>query len=80
VDLTLTGDNDPDLCALANRIREETFPDSEGWHRLGQLLFKMGQPDKAQQVYEVLLEQVSSDSGKASIYFQLGSAKDDQGV
>jgi tetratricopeptide (TPR) repeat protein len=79
VDLTLTSDNDPDLCALTDRIREETFPNSKGWYRLGELLFKMGQSDKAQQVYEVLLEQASSDSDEAYIYSQLGAAKDDQG-
>jgi tetratricopeptide (TPR) repeat protein len=39
----------------------------------------MGQSDKAQQVYEVLLEQTSSDREKANIYHQLGLAKDDQG-
>jgi tetratricopeptide (TPR) repeat protein len=79
VKLTLTSDNDPDLCALTNRIREETSPNSKGWHRLGQLLFKMGQSDKAQQVYEVLLEQAPSDREKADIYFHLGLAKDRQG-
>ena len=79
VELTLTSDNDKDLRLLTERIREETHPDSTGWYRLGSLLLKMGQPDKAQQVYEVMLPQASDEGGKAAIYGQLGSVKDDQG-
>jgi tetratricopeptide (TPR) repeat protein len=79
VELTLTSDNDKDLRVLTDRIREETFPDSEGWYRLGSLLLKMGQPDKAQQVYEVMLGQASDKSEKAPIYNQLGWIKDEQG-
>jgi tetratricopeptide (TPR) repeat protein len=79
VELTLTSDNDKDLRALTDRIREETLPDSEGWYRLGELLHKMGQPDKAQQVYEVMLQQASDEGEKAPIYNQLGKVKDDQG-
>jgi tetratricopeptide (TPR) repeat protein len=79
VNLTLTGDNDQDLRALTDRIREETFPDSEGWYRLGSVLLKMGQSDKAQEVYEVLLEQTTNESEKGPIYHQLGTVKDDQG-
>jgi tetratricopeptide (TPR) repeat protein len=79
VNLTLTSDNDHDLRVLTDRIREETLPDSEGWYRLGELLIKMGQSDKAQEVYEVLLDQTTNESEKAAIYGQLGSVKYDQG-
>jgi tetratricopeptide (TPR) repeat protein len=79
VNLTLTGDNDQDLSVVTDRIREETFPDSEGWYRLGELLIKMGQSDKAQEVYEVLLDQTTNESEKTTIYSQLGSVKSDQG-
>jgi tetratricopeptide (TPR) repeat protein len=79
VNLTLTGDNDQDLRVLTDRIREETFPHAEGWYRLGLVLLKMGQPDKAQEVYEVLLDQATNESEKAPIYGQLGFVKDDQG-
>jgi hypothetical protein len=47
VDLTLTSDNDPQLHALTERMREETFPHVNGWHRLGELRIKLGQFDKA---------------------------------
>ncbi|CAF1211220.1 unnamed protein product [Adineta steineri] len=75
VNLILTSDNDQDLRTLTDRIRQETFPDSRGWYRLGQLLFKMGQFNKAQEVYEVLLHQTTDESIKAPIYGQLGSIK-----
>ncbi|CAF1174345.1 unnamed protein product [Adineta steineri] len=79
VNLTLTNDNDQDLRSLTDRIRHETFPDSTGWYRLGQLLMKMGQPNRAQEVYKVLLHQTTDESGKAPIYNQLGQIKYDQG-
>ena len=80
VDLTLTGENDDkDLRELTDHIREETYPDEGGWYRLGLMLDKMGQFEKSQQVYEVLLEQATNESEKAVIYYQIASAKDDQG-
>jgi tetratricopeptide (TPR) repeat protein len=79
VELTLTSDNDKDLRVLTDRIREETYPDSSGWYRLGLVLRKMGQPKKAQQVYEILLEQTTKESEKPHIYHQLGLFKDEQG-
>ena len=71
VELTLTSDTDKDLQALTDRIREESSPDEEGWYRLGSVLWQMGQPQKAQQVYEMLLEQETEETGKAPIYHQL---------
>jgi tetratricopeptide (TPR) repeat protein len=79
VNLTLTGDNDQDSRVLTDRIREETFPKSEGWYRLGHLLIKMGQSANAQEVYEVLLDQTTNESEKGSIYHQIGWVKGDQG-
>jgi tetratricopeptide (TPR) repeat protein len=75
VNLTLTSDADKDLCMLTDRIREETFPHSKGWYRLGLLLFKMGQSDRAQEIYDMLLDQTTDISEKASIYTQLGRIK-----
>jgi tetratricopeptide (TPR) repeat protein len=79
VNLTLTGDNDQDLRVLTDRIREESFPHAEGWYRLGSVLLKMDQYDKAKEVYEVLLEQTTNESEKAHIYGQLGWVKANQG-
>jgi tetratricopeptide (TPR) repeat protein len=79
VDLTLTGEDDKDLRVLTDRIRAETYPDAEGWHRLGEVLRKMGRFDKCQQVYEALLDQTTDESEKAPIYHQIAWAKDEQG-
>jgi tetratricopeptide (TPR) repeat protein len=80
VDLALTGENDDkDLRKLTDRIREETYPDSEGWYRLGLVLRKMGQFQKSQQVYEVLLEQATDEGDKGPIYHLIAWAKDGQG-
>ena len=50
VNLTLTSDNDSVLHLLTDRILEEG-EGSRGWDQLGELLIKMGQPAKAQQIY-----------------------------
>ncbi|CAF1510776.1 unnamed protein product [Adineta steineri] len=79
VNLTLTNESDQDLRTLSDQIRQETFPDEKGWYRLGSLLIKMGQFTKAQEVYEVLLQQATNESDKAPIYYQLGWIKYNQG-
>ncbi|CAF5024416.1 unnamed protein product, partial [Rotaria sp. Silwood1] len=77
VDLQLTSDNDPQLRELTDFIRKEVS--STGWRRMGQLLLKIGQFDKAEELYMTLLEQASDDSDRAHVYHQLGWLKDDQG-
>ena len=79
VELTLTGDDDKDLRQLTDCIREGTFPDAEGWYQLGCVLYTMGQFAKCEEVYQILLEQPTNESGKASIYGQIGLAKSSQG-
>jgi tetratricopeptide (TPR) repeat protein len=74
VELTLTSDNDKDLHQLTDRIREETEK-SAGWAQLGELLLKLGQNEKAQQIYQRLLNQATNESEKAPIYQQLAQAK-----
>ncbi|CAF1263165.1 unnamed protein product [Adineta steineri] len=77
--LTLTADNDPELSRLTDYIGKESSPNEEGWYRLGSVLQKMGQFDKAEDIYQVLLDQTNDDEEKAFVYHQLGSIKDDQG-
>ncbi|CAF1299682.1 unnamed protein product [Adineta steineri] len=79
VNLILTADNDPELSRLTDYIRQENFPDEEEWYRLGMVLIKMGQFDKAEDIYQVLLDQTKDDKNKAPIYHQLGWIKDNQG-
>ncbi|CAF1133408.1 unnamed protein product [Adineta steineri] len=79
VNLTLTADNDPELSRLTDYIRQESYPECEGWERLGSVLFKIGQFDKAEDIYQVLLNQTKDDKGKARIYVHFGSIKNSQG-
>ena len=72
VELSMTSEKDNDLRLLMDRIREETFPDADGWYRLGLVLRKMGESAKAQQVYEVLLQQTTEERARGPIYGQLG--------
>ncbi|CAF1230932.1 unnamed protein product [Adineta steineri] len=79
VNLVLTADNDPELSRLTDCIRRESSADGEGWYRLGVVLWKMGQFEKAEDIYQVLLDQRTDDKDQAYIYGQLGLIKDDQG-
>jgi tetratricopeptide (TPR) repeat protein len=78
VHLQLTADDDEQLRILTKRIGEEAKGDT-GWERLGNLLLKIGRLDKAEELYEVLLEQISDESDKAHYYHQLGYIKNAQG-
>ncbi|CAF0758426.1 unnamed protein product [Adineta steineri] len=78
VELQLTSDDDQQLRLLTDRIREEAGG-STGWRRLGKLLLKIGQFNKAEELYNTLLEQTCDESEKAIYYLQLGWVKDDQG-
>ena len=78
VHLTLTSDTDLELRSLIDRIREET-EESTGWYRLGRLLLKLSQSERAEEIYEMLLKQASDETEKATIYNQLGLVKDSKG-
>ncbi|CAF0788436.1 unnamed protein product [Adineta steineri] len=77
VELQLTSDDDQQLRLLTDRIREEV--DGTGWPRLGRLLVQIGQFNKAEELYNVLLEQATDESEKALYYGCLGYVKDGQG-
>ncbi|CAF1323485.1 unnamed protein product [Rotaria sordida] len=51
--LTLSADNDPELAALTQGIREQI--DGIGWNRIAQLMLKVGQFDLAEELYNNLL-------------------------
>ena len=78
VELTLTDDNDPQLYALTDRLREE-MQDSTGWFRLGKLMVTLAEYKKAENFYEILLTQETNDRKRAPIYYQLGLTKSCQG-
>ncbi|CAF1325374.1 unnamed protein product [Adineta steineri] len=78
VELQLTSDDDQQLRLLTDQIREEAGG-STGWQRLGNLLLTIGQFNKAEELYNVLLEQTSDKNEKALYYNQLGCVKYGQG-
>ncbi|CAF1233099.1 unnamed protein product [Adineta steineri] len=78
VELQLTSDDDQQLRLLTDRMREDAGG-STGWQRLGDLLLKIGQFNKAKELYNVLLEQTSEESEKAHYHNQLGSVHSNQG-
>jgi tetratricopeptide (TPR) repeat protein len=73
VDLTLTSDTDDQLQGLAERLRKE-IEGPNPLHRLGKLLIKMGEFDKAEQIFKTLLETTSNVDLEqvASFYNQFG--------
>ncbi|CAF3600113.1 unnamed protein product [Adineta steineri] len=78
VKLQLTSDDDQQLRVLTDRIREEASAGT-GWQRLGSLLRKIGQFNKAEKLYNVLLEQTSDEDEQALYYNQLGLVHSSQG-
>ncbi|CAF1045945.1 unnamed protein product [Adineta steineri] len=76
VKLTLTSDTDPQLSILTTRMREEVVG-STGWHRLGKLMIKTGNFNKAEEVYRMLVEMTFLDAHEelSFLYNQLGSIK-----
>ncbi|CAF3799542.1 unnamed protein product [Adineta steineri] len=79
VELTLTSDNDPQLCDLTEYIRKETFSGHKGWYRLGALLIKLDQYDKAEQLYNLLLTKVTKPGEEAHLNHMIGIIKSGQG-
>ncbi|CAF1126885.1 unnamed protein product [Adineta steineri] len=77
-ELELTSDDDQQLRLLTNRIRED-IGDGTGWQKLGNLLLKIGQFNKAEELYNVLLEQTFDENEKAIYYNQLGLISWNQG-
>ncbi|CAF1114281.1 unnamed protein product [Rotaria magnacalcarata] len=70
VQLTITDDNDPQLSTLTNRIKQEI--DGTGWYRMGKLMLQVGHFDQAEELYQELLKNASTDNDRALIYHQLG--------
>jgi tetratricopeptide (TPR) repeat protein len=78
VDLTLTTDGNNDLRILTDYIRKE-IEGPTGWHRLGKYLLKLGEFNKADEVYQMLLEQTTINRDKSVLYNQLGLVKNGLG-
>jgi hypothetical protein len=79
VELTLTSDNDPQLLALTKCMSKQ-ITGSTGWNRLGHLMIRLGQFNKAEELYEILLKQTTDEDEKAHLYHMCGMIKNQQGV
>jgi len=78
VRLTLTGDDDPELRQLTDRM-EKDIGGGTGWERLGRVLIDAGQMNKAEELYLVLLQQNPNERDQAHYYHCLGLIKYQQG-
>ena len=72
-ELILTSNDDAELKQLTERMREETGGPT-GWYRLGKLLFRIGNFDKTEELYQTLLKETNEDDWKQFSYLhhQLG--------
>ena len=77
VEITLTSDNDPQLLALTEYISRE-ITGSTGWDRLGHLIIRLGQFNKGEGLYEILLQQTTDEGTKTYLHHMLGMIKKDQ--
>lgn len=78
VDLQMTSDDDEELRTLTKYITNY-IGDGTGWDRLANLLLRLDHLDKAEELYNILLEQENSDSDKIHYYNQLLDIKNTQG-
>ncbi|CAF1241071.1 unnamed protein product [Rotaria sordida] len=82
IDLKLTTiQDDIQLEQLTKHLREDVQSLSNPWERLAKLMFTIRQFDKAQQIYENILEKTSSNDSLqlAFIYHQLGYVNNEKG-
>ncbi len=75
----MTSDSDRELQILTARIREETSSNSKESYRMGELLLKLGEFDKAEQLYSAVFQETSDNNEQADIFYQLGRVKNKQG-
>jgi hypothetical protein len=72
ISLTLTNDEDPQLRRLTEHLRKDI--DGTGLFRLGQLMIKMNELNKAQEIYETILDRAHDNDPQNTAYahHQLG--------
>ena len=78
VHLTVVGENDQEMGELTRHVRKE-MGSRTGWDRLGWILIKIGQSQKAEELYQILLEKASSNTGRAHYLNHLGVLYDNMG-
>lgn len=80
ITLTLTNDNDRCLAHLAEHLRSE-MSTCTGLHRMGALLIRMGEFDRAENIFSLILKRTSPDKNAdlAALHHQLGCVNDERG-
>jgi tetratricopeptide (TPR) repeat protein len=80
IELVLTANNDPLLKDVTKKISEEVSG-STGWHRLGKLLIRSGDPEKAEVLYQLLMKSAAKDDSIQIAFLnnQLGQVYSDMG-
>ncbi|CAF5039844.1 unnamed protein product, partial [Rotaria sp. Silwood1] len=71
VTLTIVGNDNHELNTLTAHLREKSTW-ATGWARFGYILIKLGEPAKAEQLYQMLIEKAPSDKDRADYNHQLG--------
>ncbi|CAF0933633.1 unnamed protein product [Adineta ricciae] len=78
VKLALSSDSDKDLNALTDRIRKQFPLHIDGWYRLGTLILKIEQWNKAEDAKEKVPNHRDNVNKKAPVYHQHGMIKYDK--
>ncbi|CAF4831025.1 unnamed protein product, partial [Rotaria sp. Silwood2] len=71
VNLTLAGNQDDDFNKLTAHLRKEISGET-GWARLGVILIKLGEPAKAEHLYQILIETATSHQARGDYNHMLG--------
>ncbi|CAF1173538.1 unnamed protein product [Adineta ricciae] len=79
VALSLTSDNDEELMVLTEQIRKESFPNADGWSRLSLVLADIAQPNIAERICQVLIDETPSEDSGIDVYNHLGNIKYQKG-
>lgn len=77
IHMELTTDNDPQWHDLTDYLRKEAG--ETAWDKLGSILIKIGQTEKAEHIYRTKLNEMKDRRIRNKCYHQLGLIKDMQG-
>ena len=77
VELVLTADDDEELRTLTKWFAADV-EDDVGWKRLGSMLMKIGQREKAEELFKAVLEETTDAREKLYYYYQLAFIKHKQ--
>ncbi|CAF1337523.1 unnamed protein product [Rotaria sordida] len=78
VNLTIVGNQDDDFNKLTAHLRKESTCVA-GWARFGHILIKLGESEKAEHLYLILLEKATSDKQRSNYNFLLGTVYSNMG-